>query len=72
MQGYSYRPDPNRYTADKWVGAKVSENGTDRTGVVSRAFWQGHNEPVQLYVTWNGGGTVLTDSEHVTYVRPKA
>jgi hypothetical protein len=71
MRGYLAQPDSNRYTADKWEGKLVAENGTTRKGIVVRAFWQGNNEPVQLYVVFGDeDGTELIDTEHVTMVKP--
>lgn len=72
MLGYVSTPNPNRYTADKWVGKRVNRNGTAEYGTVLRAYWQGFGEPVKLSVEWDEqtlATAALTDSEHVTIVR---
>lgn len=72
MLGYVSPPDPNRYTAEKWVGKRVNRNGTNDYGTVLRAYWKGPGQPVVLSVDWDVQTLVLsslTTSEHVTIVK---
>jgi len=70
MLGRSYTYNPNADAADKWLGQKVSFNGSEKVATVTAACWQGPGKATQLRVTVHGSEvSELTDSEHVVIVR---